>query len=74
MEYRFRVEFSEEAKGFLDTLEEKRGKRSFITFGNLVAGMTKIFSKNLEMKFGNSELHIISHITDSLHSGTKQTN
>ena len=48
--------------------------KSFTTSGKQEVRMTKNFSKNYKMKFGNLEQNITKHIIDFLHFGTNRTN
>jgi Alpha/beta hydrolase of unknown function (DUF1057). len=68
-DYKFRVIFLDEAKEFLDGLNEKQEIRLFTTFGSQEVLITMSCSKNFRTRFGNLEHLTISHITDFLHFG-----
>lgn len=73
MEPKFKVEFLEDVKLFLDELDEKARAKSFIIFGKREALMIKNFSKNYKVKFGSLELCSTKPISVCLHFGIQQT-
>ena len=60
---KFRVDFLEDAKTFLDSLDEK-SRDMFIIFGKQEVRMIKNFSRNYKTRFGNLEQSIKNHIFD----------
>ncbi len=71
-EYRFRVDFLEEAKEFLNDQSEKQERKSSITFGKLVVSTTTNCLKSFKTKFGNLGQSTAEHIIGYLLFGTKQ--
>ena len=70
--YKFRVNFLEEAKTFLDELDDKaREKIIYNIYGNLEAQMIKNYLKSFKMKFGSFVLFTTRPITDFLHFGIR---
>jgi mRNA-degrading endonuclease RelE of RelBE toxin-antitoxin system len=70
----FKVKFLEEAKKFLDSLDEKPRNKIFTISGNLKYPKMKNFSRNLTMKSGSSEHFITKVLIDYLHFGMKPRN
>lgn len=73
-EYKFRVEFLEDAKQFLDNLDEKAREKSITIFGKPESRTTRDFLKNFWARFGNFEQSIAKPIIAFLRFGIKPTN
>lgn len=71
-QFKFRVQFLEEAKIYLDGLEEKTRDKILSISGNQDPSMIRSYLKNFIMKFGNLEQNIINFILDFLRFGIKQ--
>lgn len=72
--YKFRVEFLEEAKEFLDKLDKKQELRQFTIFEKQEVQTIKSFSKNFKRKFGTLGQNSTKLITDCSLFGTKPIN
>lgn len=63
-EQKFRVEVLEDAKQFLDGIDEKSREKIITTFGKPKEQMIKNFLKSYKTKFGSSELNTTKLTSD----------
>lgn len=71
-EYKFRVQFLEEAKSFLDELDEKSRDKVIYNIWKARGSNDKELFKKLQDEFGNLERYSIKRIIAFLHFGIKQ--
>lgn len=72
MKHRFRVEFLEEAKLFLDNLDEKTRTKIVYNIWKARSSNDKELLKNLKAKYGNLEQSITKRTIDFLLFGIKK--
>ena len=73
-EQKFRVDFLDDAKKFLDNLDEKSREKIIYSIWKASSTNDKELFKKYKTKFGNLEQNTAKRITDFLPFGTKLIN